>query len=113
MAVNDEFAGYVLSQMGDLEDVTIKKMFGGGGIYSRGRIFGLVVGAVLYLKVDDTNRHLFEEKGMKPFKPFEDRPMVMSYFEVPADVIEDPELLQEWSRRSLEVSARAKGKRRF
>ncbi len=79
-------------------------MFGGAGIYYDGLIFGLLADDVLYFKVDDSNKSDYERAGMKPFQPFEDKPMVMSYYEVPVDILENREVLAEWATKSLVVS---------
>jgi TfoX/Sxy family transcriptional regulator of competence genes len=45
---------------------------------------------------------------MQAFRPYADRPEVsMTYFEVPADVLEDAAELLTWSRRAL--ASRAAG----
>ena len=64
-------------------------MFAGFGIYSADLFFAIVYDEVAYFKVDGRNRRDYERAGMKPFKPYSDRPMTMQYYEVPAAVIED------------------------
>jgi len=77
-------------------------MFGGVGLYADDLFFGLIDGDVLYLKADDSNRQAFVERGMNPFRPFPDRPeQSMSYYTVPADVLEDSGELCVWARRSM------------
>jgi DNA transformation protein len=78
-------------------------MFGGAGLYRDGMMFGLIADDVLYLKVDKSNRQLFEEAGSSPFKPYSDKPATMSYFEIPSDILEDSQQLIEWAKRSLAV----------
>lgn len=97
-----------MGQLRGLEDVTVRKMFGGAGLYKDGVIFGLVAEATMYLKVDEENRGYFEEMGMNAFQPFADRPMKMPYYEVPPEVLEDPDELAIWSMRSVEVSLKKK-----
>lgn len=63
-------------------------MFGGTGIYSAGRFIALIAGDTLYLKVDDRNRESFEAIGAGPFQPFPDKPMTISYYDVPLEVLE-------------------------
>ncbi|MBT3193612.1 MAG: hypothetical protein HN341_13770 [Verrucomicrobia bacterium] len=53
--------------------------------------------------VDDVNRSAFEAAGSGPFKPYADRDTVMSYYEVPPDVLEAPEALIEWAKCSLAI----------
>ncbi len=64
-------------------------MFGGVGLYSDDTFFGILAADVLYFKVDDTNRRQYEQADSKPLKPYADRPMTMSYYDVPASVVED------------------------
>jgi DNA transformation protein len=83
-------------------------MFGGVGLYCRDLFFALIDENTLYFKVDDSNRADFIARGMGPFRPFPDKPgYAMGYYQVPADVIEEAELLAEWAARALDVTAAA------
>ena len=106
MAVSEEYRSYVLDQLGEFGPVESRRMFGGVGIYCDRVMFALIADDVLYLKVDDSNRDEFEQAGMGPFRPFADKPTVMSYYEVPVDVLEDRDRLAQWSRRALAVAER-------
>ena len=106
MPVSGEFLEYVLDLYREWGGVTARRMFGGAGLYRDGKMFGLIAADVLYLKVDDTNRARFESAGSGPFKPWDDKPMVMSYYEVPADLMEDAEMLVEWSAQSLAIQTK-------
>lgn len=86
-------------------------MFGGVGIYAAELFFALVDDDTLYFKVDDATRPLFEDRGMAPFRPYGERGEVMQYYEVPADVLEDPVALGAWVAAALGVARRAKGGR--
>ena len=103
---SDAFRQFVLDQLESL-DVTPKSMFGGTGLYARGVFFGIIARDALYLKVDDSNRKMFEREGMKPFKPYPRRSVTMKYYEVPVAVLESVPELERWARRSLEVAAKA------
>ena len=111
MPKNTEFLTFVLDQLKDLGPVTARNMFGGTGLYLGGTIFALIAYDTLYLKVDDVNRPDFEKAGMPPFQPFEDKPYVMSYYEVPVDVLEDSVQLIQWAGGSVEASLRAPSRR--
>ena len=112
MSVSPEYRDWVIEQLRDAGSVTGRAMFGGYGIYLDGSIFGLIADDILYFKVDDTNRPDFEAAGMGPFRPFKDSSEVMQYYEVPADVLEDRDLLVEWARRAALVSRRSSMKKR-
>jgi len=106
MAVSPDYLQYVLEQLGGLARVTSRRMFGGIGLYCDGVFFGLIDDDTLFFKVDDTNRPDYVARGMAPFRPFRDRPdQSMSYFEVPADALEDRDELTAWARKSVTAAA--------
>jgi DNA transformation protein len=99
----------VLDQLSELGDVKARSMFGGAGLYCCGLFFGLIARDRLYLKVDERNRHDYVEAGMRPFKPYPDRPGTMQYYEVPVGVLESAPDLVRWARKSLAAARDAKG----
>ncbi len=101
MAVSEDFLEYMLDQLSTWGGVTHRRMFGGAGLYRDGKMFGLIADDVAYLKVDDSNRERFIQAGSGPFKPYPDKPNTMSYYEVPAEVLENPSELIEWTKLSL------------
>ena len=108
MAVSNDFLEYILDQLSDWGEVSVRRMFGGAGLYRDGLMFGLVADNVAYLKVDETNRDRFIEAGSSPFKPYPDRPTTMSYFEIPPDVLENAEKLIKWAEESLSIQKKRK-----
>ncbi len=110
MPVSDEFIDYVVDQLAAWVDVSVRKMFGGAGLYCDGLMFGLIADDVAYLKVDDSNREDFVKAGSSPFNPYPDKvkTTVMSYYEVPADILENQDLLGKWAERSLGVARKKK-----
>ncbi|SDG88602.1 TfoX/Sxy family protein [Desulfosporosinus hippei] len=110
MGISDSYKEYVIDQLGEVGSVTIKNMFGAAGIYFDGLIFGLIADDTLYFKVDDSNRSDYERTGMEPFKPFSDRSMIMPYYEVPVDILEDRELIADWASKALLASRNSKRK---
>ncbi len=113
MTVTQSFRDYVLEQLAGLGRVRSKRMFGGVGIYCGERFFGLIAADTLYLKVDEGNREDYIRRGMEPFRPFRDKPLwSMSYYAVPADVLEDDEMLAEWGRKSLRAAEAAPPQKR-
>jgi len=103
MVVSKDFLGYVLDQFSAWGEVSARRMFGGAGLFRDGKMFGIVSDDVVYLKVDETNRDKFVEAGSAPFKPFPNRPTMLSFFEVPPDIFENPEELIKWSEASLAI----------
>lgn len=105
--VTDGFCAFVLEQLAGVEFVRARAMFGGVGLYAKDLFFGILAADTLYLKVDDSNRGQYEAESMTAFQPYSDKPMTMSYYQVPAGVLEDRDELTAWARASLRVAARA------
>jgi DNA transformation protein len=112
MPVSQEYLDYVIDQLIGLGPVKSKRMFGGAGLYLDGVFFGLVADDVLYFKVGDTNKSDYVAAGSGPFKPFGNDSYEMSYYEVPGDVLEDPDLAKEWAVKALLVARQKKPVRR-
>ncbi len=111
MAVSDDFRDFVLEQLAQAGRVAPRAMFGGVGLYLDGLFFALIDDDTLYFKADDSSRARYERSESKPFCPFPDRPeQTMAYWQVPAEVLEDPDELAIWAREALGV-ALAKARR--
>jgi DNA transformation protein len=110
MAVSDEFLNYVVDQLSQWGHVSVRRMFGGAGLYRDGRMFGLIADNVAYLKVDDSNREDFVKAGSSPFNPYPDKvkTTVMSYYEIPPEILESPDELSQWAQRSLNIQGKKK-----
>jgi DNA transformation protein and related proteins len=112
MAVSDDFRTFVLEQLASAGRVTLRAMFGGVGLYLDGIFFALIDDDTLYFKTDDSNRARYEQAGSKPFCPFPDRPdQPMGYWQVPAEVLEDPDELAVWAREAMGVALAKRSRR--
>ena len=106
MAASSSFRTFVLEQLSRaIPRIRARSMFGGIGIYAGDLFFALIADDTLYLKVDDSNRPDFVAKGMRPFQPYGDEGEVMQYYEVPADLLEEPEALRPWAEKAIAVAA--------
>ncbi len=112
MAVSEGFRQYVQEQLSQVTPVTLRRMFGGVGIYSRGFFFALMDNDTLFFKVDESNRSDYEARGMGAFRPFGDDRMSMQYFELPAEILEDAELLRPWVHKSVSAAMRKSAQKR-
>jgi DNA transformation protein and related proteins len=110
MPISDEFVDYVIDQLSAWGEVYARKMFGGAGLYRERAMFGLIADDVAYLKVNDSNREDFVRAGTSPFNPYPDKvkTTIMSYYEIPADVLENPTTLAEWAQRSFDIARKKK-----
>lgn len=98
---HEEFKDHVLDMLRDLDGLYCKAMFGGFGLYRHEVFFGIIHDS-LYFKVDDNSRVDYEQAGMEPFRP-NARQTIRSYYEVPADVLEDRHTLLTWARRAIDA----------
>ena len=98
----DSFRDFALDQLSSLGGVACRAMFGGYGLYSHGKFFAIVHKGKLYFKTDDGSRGSYTEKGQKPFRPSK-KQTLKNYYEVPADVIDEPALLAEWAVKAVAV----------
>ncbi|MEK7649582.1 MAG: TfoX/Sxy family protein [Patescibacteria group bacterium] len=111
MARDKGFHDYVMHEvfMG-IAGVTSRGMFGGWGIYKDGFFFALIADGRLYFKVDDSNRADYERAGSEPFRysSKDKKAITMSYWELPAVVMDDKEELERWIEKSLRVARSAR-----
>ena len=84
-------------------------MFGGFGLYRHEVFFGIIIGDTLFFKVSDATRADYESRGMARLRPYRDKPQLsMSYYEVPADVLEDAEECVRWTMNAVAAGAAKK-----
>lgn len=107
---------YITDQLHALNGLSVRRMFGGHGLYRHAIFFGILHKDRLYFKTDDKNRNAYAARGMEPFRPSA-KQTLKNYYEVPADVLEDADMLCEWARQSLtsqgaERSSRPSSRRR-
>jgi DNA transformation protein len=108
MAITDAYLQFVLEQLQSLGNVASRRMFGGVGLYQDGRFFAIIMDDTLYFKVNDANRGDYEARGMDRFRPYPNKPhLSMTYYELPADVLEDADECAAWARRSVALAGAA------
>jgi DNA transformation protein and related proteins len=98
----------IIGRLSGLGEITSRPLFGGHGLYWRGTIFAILFGGKLYLKVDEVSKSDFVSRDMGPFRPNE-RPTLRSYYEVPPEVLADPEALLSWAREAIRAAMHPHG----
>ena len=94
------FAAFVQDQLSELDDLVMKRMFGGTGLYLDGVFFGIIYSDRLYFRVADDTIDEYKKRKMKPFKPFEGKSSSKRYYEVPLEILESPVDLVRWARKA-------------
>jgi DNA transformation protein len=111
MPVSDGYLAFVLDQLRPtLPGVRARRMFGGVGLYADELFFALIDDDTLYFKVDDVTREEFTARGMPQFHPMPDMAS-MNYYQLPEEVLEEPEPLRAWTERAVDVARRARSRK--
>lgn len=93
---HDGFKDFVLDQLAGLRGLTCRAMFGGYGLRYREAFFGIVHKGRLYFKVTPETTDSYRALGAKPFRVTKTMTL-KTYYEVPADILEDAAQLTEWA----------------
>lgn len=92
--------------------ISVRRMFGGEGIFVKTQIIGLVMEERIYFKTDDASRPAYLAARCKPFSFTKDgRRIDTSYYAVPERLYDEPEEFAAWARRAHAV-ARSKPKKK-
>ena len=94
----EQFCERLMPRLAPLDAVSSKKMFGGYGIFQKGKMFGLITSdAELFLKVDDSNQARFRRTRSPQHGK-------MPYFRVPKSVLGADDKLLDWANSAVEVA---------
>ena len=110
--MDPEFIRDLFSQF---RPVTLKRMFGGAGIYAEGLMFGIIFDTTIYLRVDAASIPDFEREGSTPFvyplakSASHLRRPSQSFWRLPERLYDNPDELAVWAGRALAIADRRKG----
>jgi len=99
------FLQHVTELLEPIDGITSRAMFGGYGIFHDGDMFALISGSTLYFKVNEENIERYEKAGSSKFTP-------MPYYEVPEEVMDDPEKFVEWAEISVDIGHKTAKKKK-
>lgn len=101
-----EFIRDIFSAFGP---VSVRRMFGGAGIFVDDLMFALIADEMIYLKVDAENARDFEREDLQPFTyAARNRLVELSYRRMPDRLYDDPEELGRWAQAALAAARRAR-----
>jgi DNA transformation protein and related proteins len=101
-AISDLFAG--------LGPVSIRRMFGGKGIYHQGVIFAIELRGELMLKADQESAEDFAAAGCKQWVYTGSRhgkQVAMPYWTAPDGALDDADAMAPWARKAYEAGLRS------
>jgi DNA transformation protein len=111
MPVSDGVRAHIDELLSPMDGVTIRRMFGGLGLFRGGVMFGAVVDDLLYLRAGEANRQTYEAEGGRPLMfrgPNGAGHMSMPYWTVPERLLDDGEELRVWALTASEQAIRDK-----
>lgn len=104
------FADFIPEMLEAFGPVTLRRMFGGHGVYHQGLMFALVADDTLYLKTDAGNLAEFEALGLEAFRYTDrhGRTAQLSYRRAPDDMLDDRDMAAHWARSAYRAALRAR-----
>lgn len=86
--------------------VSVRRMFGGAGVWSDGLMIALVHDGLIFLKTDPDNATAFQQEGCAPFSyaKKDGERQLTSYWRMPERLYDDPDELAVWARAALAVA---------
>jgi DNA transformation protein len=92
-----------------LGPVTIKRMFGGKGVYYKGNIVAVEFRGDILLKADDVTAPEFEAAGATrwAYEGKTGNAVNMPYWSIPADAFDDPNTMARWVKLAHEAALRS------
>ena len=109
MSVSPSFQAYVLEQLGRVTPaLRPRRMFGELGLYAGDAFFAIVADDTVYLKVDDQTRSTFVEREMPACRPYAEAGPSMGYFQLPPELLEDPDALRPWVDAAIGAARRSR-----
>ena len=106
MASDKDLVEYIADQLGQVDEVTVKKMFGDYGVFSGAKIFALICDNKLFIKPTDAGREFI--KGVVEAPPY---PGAKPYFLI-EEQLEDRDWLGQLVKITIKALPEPKPKKR-
>lgn len=104
---SDEFTRFVLDQLGRVPALTSAPFFGGIGLRSGASFFGMIMDGTLYFSTSPATRAEYEKRGSRCFSyAKQGKVQATKLFEVPAEVLDDADMLRVWAQRAIADSGK-------
>ncbi len=88
--------------------VTVRRMFGGAGIYADGLCFAVEMRGEVYIKTDLSTKDAFIAAGSSPFVyQMKGQAKEMAFWRLVAEAYDDSEALKRWASLGLAAARRA------
>lgn len=90
--------------------ISVRRMFGGHGVFADGMMFALEQGGELYLKADDLTIPKLAAENSEPFiYRARGREIALSYWRLPERLYDEPDEFAAFARDAFAAAGRAAG----
>ncbi|MGE0564195.1 MAG: TfoX/Sxy family protein [Pseudolabrys sp.] len=102
-------ADHIADLFSEFGPVSVRRMFGGAGIFVDGLMIGIVSDGAIFLKAGEDSVAEFEREGCGPFTyPVKGgERTIASYWRMPERLYDDPGELAQWARAALAAAQAA------
>jgi DNA transformation protein and related proteins len=110
MAASREWALELADRLHAMGPVTVTRFFGGAALRKDSVLFAFIIESILYMRVDDAGRDRFAALGASPFVYAGNKQSikVSGYYEVPDDILDDPDEFTRWAEAAYRIALVAK-----
>jgi DNA transformation protein len=110
MATSAGYLDFIKEQFSGFGPVTVRRMFGGAGVYHDGLMFALIADEMLYLKADSVSRGEFEALKLPPFTYTAkgEKKIVMAYWRAPETCLDERDEMTLWAGKAFAAALRAR-----
>lgn len=107
MPASASFIEHVKELLSPFGKITVRKMFGGAGIYCDGLFFAIIGDDDIWLKTDDQTCALFEDAECTPFTfEMNGKTSTMSYYSAPEAIFDDNDVRSHWITLAIGAARR-------
>ena len=106
---------YLLDLFAQFGPVSIRRVFGGDGLFSGDVMMGYADDGVVYLKTDEQTRPAYVAEGCASlsYNKRTGEVVELSFYTIPDRLYDDPDELAQWARQAATVAQRAKASKRL
>lgn len=109
MRNSSAFIEHIVELLAPAGQVSVKRMFGGHGVYLDGLFIAIVADDELYLKCDEASRAAFDAEDCAPFTYSRNgAPASLNFRRAPGKAMDAPHLMLPWARHALQAALRAR-----
>lgn len=107
------FADQVSALLAPLGQISVRRMFGGHGVYCDDLFIAILHDGTLWLKTDAESRERFEHAGGEPFEyRRKGETASLGFHSPPPEALESPPEMLVWARLAMQAALRARSAKR-